>query len=72
VVFNRSYQIRAKPGTDLVRVGEMLEELERRAKAKRRRRKAERLEGVQLALPFPTNEPSAAKPLADLFPEAYQ
>jgi hypothetical protein len=53
-------------------VGEMLEELARRADARRRRRKAERFEGVQLELPFPMDEPSAAKPLADLFPEAYQ
>jgi hypothetical protein len=63
VVFNRSYQIRAKRGPDLVSVGEMLEELARRADARRRRRKAERLEGVQLELPFPTDEPNTAKPL---------
>jgi hypothetical protein len=72
VVFNRFYQIRAKRGSDLVRVGEMLEELERRAKAKLRRRKAERLHGVQLELFPPPDELNPAQPLADLFPEAYQ
>jgi hypothetical protein len=64
--------VRAKRRGDFASVGEMLEELARRADRRRRRGKAERLGDVQLELPFPTNEPSAAKPLADLFPEAYQ
>jgi hypothetical protein len=67
-VFNRSYQIRAGPSGDFVRVGEMLEELERRADAKLRRRKQERLHCTQLEL-FPSPaEVNPAKPLVDLAP----